>query len=477
MVLALVLLLGLSGGALATAEQDIGSLLHGSLQYLYNAVKEPGSSDTGGDWTIICLARGGFEAPANYYARYYQSLEETVRMMKGVLHSKKYTEYSRTILGLTSIGRDPRSIGGYDLTLPLGDFNMTKWQGINGPIWALIALDSAGYPIPTNPAATTQATRQMYVDHILSQQLSDGGWALQGSQGDPDMTGMALQALSKYTDQSQVASAVERAVNCMSAMQSSNGGYQNFDGEDNVESVAQVIVALCELGIPLNDSRFVKNGNTLLSNLLSFRLDNGGFEHVHGRGLDMMATEQATYTLAAIQRAQSGRNSLYRMSDATDLTAGATAPIFRDIQGNTLNVVSGADGSVVVSKQFRSVSAALQGIGSAFTIESTSDIACVVLLKNPDGTYSRKKIATRNGTHSLSVYAGEEVVISLKGDLDGNGRVSALEARTALKASANPATLDALKTAVADIDANGKVSALEARQLLKASASATSLAW
>ena len=47
---------------------------------------------------------------------------------------------------------DPRDVAGYDLTKPLGDFDKTVWQGINGPIWALIALDSGNYEVPVLPA-------------------------------------------------------------------------------------------------------------------------------------------------------------------------------------------------------------------------------------------------------------------------------------------------------------------------------------
>ena len=54
---------------------------------------------------------------------------------------KKHTEYSRVILALTSIGKDAQNICGYDLTAPLLDYDKTVWQGINGAIWALIALD------------------------------------------------------------------------------------------------------------------------------------------------------------------------------------------------------------------------------------------------------------------------------------------------------------------------------------------------
>ena len=50
------------------------------------------------------------------------------------MHNKKYTEYSRVITALTSIGKDPKNVGGCNLLLPLGDFEKTTWQGINGAI-------------------------------------------------------------------------------------------------------------------------------------------------------------------------------------------------------------------------------------------------------------------------------------------------------------------------------------------------------
>lgn len=64
---------------------------------------------------------------------------------------------------------------------------------------------------------------------------------------------MALQALAKYQDQSAVQTATENALACLSGMQDEDGGFSSWDGA-NSESCVQVIVALCELGIELNDS-------------------------------------------------------------------------------------------------------------------------------------------------------------------------------------------------------------------------------
>jgi hypothetical protein len=47
----------------------------------------------------------------------------------------------------------------------------------------------------------------------------------------------------------------------------------------NAEICAQVIVALTELNIPLDDPRFVKDGNTLIDVLLTFHIEGKGFVH------------------------------------------------------------------------------------------------------------------------------------------------------------------------------------------------------
>ena len=229
-------------------------------------------------------------------------------------------------MALTAIAADPTNVGGYDLLKPLGDFEKTIWQGINGPVWALIALDSGNYDVPVNAEAKTQATRQLYIDEILSRQNNDGGWSLTSKGGDnasdPDLTGMALQALAKYQSQSAVKEATDRALDCLSKMQDDKGGYSSWETA-NSESVVQVIVALCELGIDLKDSRFVKNGNTLLDNLLSYRKSNGSFTHTSGgSGSDQMASEQGFYGIVAALRAEEGKNSLYRMSDCSIHVSG-----------------------------------------------------------------------------------------------------------------------------------------------------------
>ena len=253
------------------AASSVQSEVQSSAAFMLSSVKSPEVGSIGGEWAVIGLARSGDSVPADYYDEYYTRVEKYVKNCSGVLHERKYTEYSRVILALTAIGRDPSKVAGYNLLMPLGDFEKTIWQGLNGPIWALIALDSGNYEIPKNPAAKTQATRQLYIDEILNSQMKDGGWSLTGTgDSDVDISAMALQALAKYQDQKAVKTATDKALTYLSKAQDSKGGYASW-GTTNVESVAQVVVALCELGVSLDDSRFVKSGHTLTENLLSFR--------------------------------------------------------------------------------------------------------------------------------------------------------------------------------------------------------------
>ena len=152
------------------------------------------------------------------------------------------------------------------------------------------------------------------------------------SEGDKVSKGQTLLSVDTSTVTSTMSSlresynatktATDKALTWLSKNQDSKGGYASW-GTTNVESVAQVIVALCELGMDLNDSRFVKNGHTLTENLLSFRQANGGFYHVldGSDGNNQMSAEQGFYALVAIDRAENGKNSLYRMGDVTKNTA------------------------------------------------------------------------------------------------------------------------------------------------------------
>ncbi len=312
----------------AQATQTAGSVQAAAAEtgaYLLKTVPEPTFGTVGGEWAVVALARSGCAAPQSWFDAYYNNLVSYLRQNGGVLSERKYTEYSRVILALTAIGRDPRNVAGYDLTERLGDNDGVIRQGVNGAVFALLALDSGAYEIPTCSGAAVQTTRQLLLTKILSRQLPDGGFSLGGETADPDVTAMALQALAPYKEENSVQTAVEKAIKALSAMQQVDGGYVGFE-TTSLESAVQVVVALTALGIdPGADSRFMKNGSSVVENLMTYYVPGGGFEHTPGDNVpDPMATEQGMYGLAAYLRFSGGKNALYNMADATALTSGQT---------------------------------------------------------------------------------------------------------------------------------------------------------
>ena len=204
---------------------------------------------------------------------------------------------------------------GLNLLLPLGDFDETASQGVNGAIFALLALDCGGYEIPAAQPGETQTTREGLVDLLLSSRNADGGWSLFGESSDPDMTAMALQALAPYRQREDVARAAESAVDYLSVIQLPSGGFSSW-GTANCESCAQVIVALTALGLdPQKEQRLIKNDQSVVDALCTFAVNDGFYHSADLAEVNGMATEQAYYALTAYARFLDGQTRLYDMTD------------------------------------------------------------------------------------------------------------------------------------------------------------------
>lgn len=274
------------------------------------------AGSVGGEWAVIGLSRAGLLTDKTAAAYEQTAADYAAGAVSGQLDRAKSTENSRTILGLTAAGYNAAAVAGVDLTSGLSDMNYLRIQGLNGPIWALIALDCHGYDIPQCADGEEQTTREGLVAEILSYQCSDGGWALMGDESDVDMTAMALTSLAPYQEETDVSTAVDAALTYLSDAQQADGGFMSW-GAANSESCAQVIVALTALGIdPAADSRFVKNGASPLDGLCAFACEGGGFRHSDEQmESDGMATEQGFYALVAYDRFRQGQTRLFDMTD------------------------------------------------------------------------------------------------------------------------------------------------------------------
>lgn len=291
-----------------------------------------GADTSVNDWFAFAAARSGYPADYKSYAR---AVETVIAKKYGTQKEKlgKATEYQRAALVLAALGSDPQSVTDMEgkKTINLiadGTYNRGKTepldtQGTNGLIWGLITLDSGDYEVPQD----AYQSRDEILEELQNAQESDGGFSLSAGSGqsDVDITAMALTALAPYYENdAEVKKTADLALNWISEHQEADGGFCSSmdNGTESSESCAQVLTALCSLGIDLEtDSRFIKNGNTVLDNLMSFRQEDGGFVHAYVYDAsnpasipdesDLLAGGQAAYALTAFCRYKNNMRRLF----------------------------------------------------------------------------------------------------------------------------------------------------------------------
>ena len=286
------------------------------------------AGDSVSDWVAIAVSRAGTEGDTSAYRKALERYVTRMYREQGGLDRLRATEWQRTALTALALGADPTAFGrdknGRSVNL-LADgvyqFTAAKslgTQGLNGWIFGLIALDSARFAVPED-AVYTRAT---ILQALVAAQEPEGGFGLTVGNSDVDLTAMTLQALAPYQNSTvtytgtsgesvTIREVVRRALAWLSDQQTAEGDFISWDAA-NLESTAQVIIALCSLGVdPATDARFVKNGISAVDGLMRYRLDDGTFRHILTDGSDVMATEQALLAQEAMERLSAARRSLY----------------------------------------------------------------------------------------------------------------------------------------------------------------------
>jgi plastocyanin len=314
-----------------------------------NYVKTQGTYSS--DWLVVGLRNAGEEIPANYLSNV---TAEVQNYFATIVNTKleKVTDHERRVLGIVAAGGDPRNVGGYNLLERIYNFYIPAnppagpsqprditFQGLNGVIYGLIALDTMRWPIP----ADARYSRDWMIQYLLEHQNADGGWDL-GATGnsDVDITAMTLIGLAPYRDREDVSAAIDRAVEWLAQKQAPEGGYYSW-GTYNSESVSQAIIALCANGIDPTSERFTKNKN-LVEALLDFLQADGSILHtLDGSGVTGMATEQGYQALLAYDKFvrhngayNGGRTSIYYFGEyaAVKVAGKATDPSVTLAAGN-----------------------------------------------------------------------------------------------------------------------------------------------
>lgn len=246
----------------------------------------------GNEWKAIGLSRAG-KLPEDYKTNIAKALREyAAQTDNGTFNARRSTENSKESVLAAALGIDPEKLAGKDILSPLTVTDYPAIQGINGQIWANIALTGTGKP-------------SIYRDVILAAQLESGAFSFDGKTEDVDITAMAITALA-LDDSAEAKAAVEKAVKWLSEAQGEDGSY------GNCESTAQVIIALSSVGVDAQkDERFIKDGVSLLDGLAAYYLGDGSFAHLEGNKADGLATEQAFLALSAYFRLSNGQTAIY----------------------------------------------------------------------------------------------------------------------------------------------------------------------
>lgn len=255
---------------------DIDTVLSKVRSYILSKDTKPDYSSI---WNVIGLKRSGLYVPESYINLFYSNVIAYCESKDWQITRAKYSDYSKLILALTAIGVDARDVMGHNLLAYLSDYENVSRQGNNGTIWALIALKSnPAYEIPEDPSAVQQNSEELLVKKVVGMQCQDGGWTLMGTTGDSDMTGMAMQALASYYNKDgyeDVTAAIDKGLAWIEKNQLSSGGFGTMNTETS-ESVAQIITALCGVGIDCGeDVRFIKNGKWPMTGLFQYYMPEG----------------------------------------------------------------------------------------------------------------------------------------------------------------------------------------------------------
>ena len=212
------------------------------------------------------------------------------------------TELDRTIMMLTARGFDCTKLASYNGGAPMKDskgndvdnlianlYNYSGGYTINGPIFALLALDMGNYTIPEDAIWT----RDKLINTILPYSSDMFGI---------DMIGAVMYSLAPYQDDAVYGERVKKKLDeCLDIVLSKMNADYSFGawGAINSESAAWVMMGLCSMGIDWHtDPRFSDGqGKSALQHWMdNFANVSGGyFHHTTSVTNNALATYEGCY--------------------------------------------------------------------------------------------------------------------------------------------------------------------------------------
>lgn len=217
------------------------------------------------------------------------------------------TNIDRKIMTLTARGIDCSKLSKYNNGEPFIDtkgnkvddlaavlYNYSGGYTINGPIFALNALDMGNYTIPENAVWT----REKLLETILNHKYLSDGFGL-------DMVTMLMQSIAPYQNDPVYGERVKAKLWEGFDIVMNSFGTDPFDNPFGVqwggvytsEGASQIICALSAMGIDVHTDVRLNNGkDSVLTSFLNYAdFDEGYFAHSNTTPKNAMATYQGCY--------------------------------------------------------------------------------------------------------------------------------------------------------------------------------------
>lgn len=218
------------------------------------------------------------------------------------------TNLDRKIMTLTARGFDCSNLAKYNDGKPFIDakgnkvdnlvqilYNYTGGYTINGPIFALIALDMGNYTIP----ADAVWTRETLLEKILTHKYLSDGFGL-------DMVTMLMQSIGPYMNDpvygTRVTAKLEEGLKIVLESFGDKNAYKNpygvqWGGVYTSEGSAQIVCAMSAMGVDCHtDPRMSDGTNSALTALLDYAdYQDGYFAHTNTTPKNALATYEGCY--------------------------------------------------------------------------------------------------------------------------------------------------------------------------------------
>lgn len=274
----------------------------GKLEQIRDNIINRYRSEANDDWEWMNL--GFYENRKENYNTSTHSFDIASKLVKlNTTTNVAMTEIDRTIMMLTARGFDCSKLSQYNNGEPYIDskgnkiddlaavlYNYSGDYTINGPIFALLALDMGNYSVPDN----ARWTREALIDVILKY----GNYDEFGI----DMVGAIMYSLAPYQDDEAYGARVkEKLDKCLELILRKMNSDFSFGGWGtiNSESAAWVMMGLCSMGIDWNaDPRFSDGqGHSALQHWMDnfANVSEGYFHHTTSVRNNALATYEGCY--------------------------------------------------------------------------------------------------------------------------------------------------------------------------------------